>query len=52
MNKSISLKKKLASLWFYQLQKLICNEFEKLEKDFGKKTNQKPKAFKKKLEKN
>jgi coproporphyrinogen III oxidase len=48
MNKSISLKKKLASLWFYQLQKLICNEFEKLEKDFGKKTNQKPKTFKKK----
>ena len=48
MNKSINLKKKLTSSWFYQLQKLICNEFEKLEKDFGQKTNLRPKTFKKK----
>ena len=45
-------KKKLASRWFYLLQKIICYEFEKIENDFGKKTKQKPKYFeKKKLEK-
>ena len=48
MNKNINLKKKLASLWFSQLQKLICSEFEKLEKSFGKNTKQKPKKFIKK----
>ncbi len=48
MNKDINLKKKLASEWFFQLQKIICKEFEKIEIDFGKKTKQKPKYFKKK----
>jgi coproporphyrinogen III oxidase len=48
MNKNINLKKKLASDWFFQLQKIICKEFEKIEADFGKKNKQKPKYFKKK----
>jgi len=48
MTKDIFIKKKLASGWFYQLQQLICKEFEKIEMDFGKKTNQKAKHFLKK----
>ena len=44
----IYFKKKLASSWFALLQELVCNEFEKIEIDFGKKTKQKPKFFKKK----
>ena len=48
MTKDIFIKKKLASGWFYQLQQLICEEFEKIETDFGKKTNQKSKHFLKK----
>ena len=42
------LKKKIASSWFSLLQEIICYEFEKVEIDFGKKTKQKPKYFKKK----
>ena len=48
MTKNLFIKKKLASDWFYQLQKLICKEFEKIEADFGKKTEQKPRHFIKK----
>ena len=48
MNQNIYLKKKLASEWFYQLQQVICYEFEKIETDFGKKTRQRPKYFKRK----
>ena len=52
MIKDIYLKKKLTSSWFLLLQQLICNEFEKIEIDFGKKTKQIPKKFiKKKMEK-
>ena len=48
MIKDIYSKKKLASSWFSLLQQTICYEFEKIEIDFGKKTNQKPKYFEKK----
>jgi len=48
MTKDIFLKKKLTSCWFSLLQQIICHEFEKIEIDFGKKTKQKPKYFKKK----
>ena len=48
MTKDIYLKKKLTSSWFSLLQQIICHEFEKIEIDFGKKTKQKPKYFKKK----
>ncbi len=48
MNQNIYLKKKLASEWFYQLQQVICYEFEKIETDFGRKTRQRPKYFKRK----
>lgn len=48
MIKDIYLKKKLTSSWFLLLQQLICNEFEKIEIDFGKKTKQIPKKFIKK----
>jgi len=48
MIKNIYLKKKLASSWFLLLQKTICNEFQKIEIDFGKKKRKKPKYFKKK----
>ena len=48
MIKDIYLKKKLTSSWFSLLQQTICHEFEKIEIDFGKKTKQKPKYFKKK----
>jgi len=48
MIKDIYLKKKLASNWFSLLQQMICYEFQKLEIEFGKKTKQKPKYFKKK----
>jgi len=41
-------KKRLASTWFSQLQKIICYEFEKMEFDFGKKIKRKPKYFEKK----
>ena len=44
----IYLKKKLVSSWFSLLQQTICYEFEKIEIDFGKKTRQNPKCFKKK----
>ena len=49
MTRDIYLKKKLASSWFALLQELVCNEFEKIEIDFGKKTKQKPGYFKKKV---
>ena len=48
MEKNIYLKKKLASSWFYQLQKSICKEFQKIEVEYGIKTRQKPKYLKKK----
>ena len=48
MIKDIYSKKKLASSWFSLLQQIICYEFEKIENDFGKKTRQNPKYFKKK----
>ena len=47
MIKDIYSKKKLASGWFSLLQQIICYEFEKIENDFGKKTRQNPKCFKK-----
>jgi len=47
MIKDIYFKKKLASSWFSLLQQTICYEFEKIETDFGKKTKQKSKYFKK-----
>ena len=46
------LKKNLASRWFSLLQQTICYEFEKIETEYGKRTNQKPKFFKKKNGKN
>ena len=48
MNQNIYLKKKLTSEWFHQLQQVICHEFEKIETNFGKKTRQRPKYFKRK----
>ena len=48
MNNEIYLKKKLASTWFSILQETICYEFEKIEFDFAKKKNKKPKFFIKK----
>jgi len=47
-HQDIYLKKKLTSSWFSLLQQVICYEFEKIEIDFGKKTKQKPKYFKRK----
>jgi len=52
MIETVYEKKKLTSRWFYLLQKIICYEFEKIENDFGKKTRQNPKCFKKKIGKN
>jgi len=48
MIKNIYIKKKLSSSWFLALQKTICYEFEKIENEYGKKINQKPKHFIKK----
>jgi len=48
MVKNINLKKKLTANWFSLLQKIICYEFEKIEKDFGKKNKKKFKYFNKK----
>ena len=48
MIKNTYLKKNLTSSWFSLLQQTICYEFEKIETDYGKRTNQKPKFFKKK----
>ena len=45
MNKNILLKKKLAMLWFKELQKKIRDEFQKIEIEYGKKTKQKPNFF-------
>ena len=47
MNKNIYIKKKLSSSWFSLLQQTVCDEFQKLEVDFGKKNKKKPKYFKK-----
>tara|TARA_B100000700_G_scaffold325976_1_gene436184 strand:- start:1820 stop:2677 length:858 start_codon:yes stop_codon:yes gene_type:complete len=47
MKIDLYLKKRLASSWFSLLQENICYELEKIENDFGKKTKQKPKKFKK-----
>ena len=49
MIKDINSKKKLASIWFNQLQNIICYEFEKIEIDFGKKNKLKPKIFERKI---
>ena len=48
MNKNIFLKKKIVSSWFSFLQEAICEEFQKIEIDFGKKFKKKPKYFLKK----
>jgi len=48
MIKDIYLKKKLASSWFSLLHQTICYEFEKIEFDFAKKNNKKPKCFERK----
>jgi coproporphyrinogen III oxidase len=48
MIKDIYTKKKLASSWFILLQNIFFYEFEKIEIDFAKKTNQKPNLLKKK----
>jgi len=48
MTENIYLKKKLASSWFSLLQKIVCYEFQKIEKDFGKKIKKKPKFFEEK----
>tara|TARA_Y100000590_G_scaffold336032_1_gene382590 strand:+ start:707 stop:1564 length:858 start_codon:yes stop_codon:yes gene_type:complete len=47
MINNIYTKKKLARNWFELLQKAICFEFEKIEKEYGKKKRLKPKFFKK-----
>jgi len=52
MTRDIYLKKKLASSWFALLQELVCNEFEKIEIDFGKKTKQNLGISKKRFGKN
>ena len=49
MIKDIYLRKKLTSSWFYLLQQVICNEFQKIEIDYGKKNNKRPQYFKKKI---
>ncbi len=49
MIKNINLKKKLASRWFSTLQKIICDEFRKIEYAYGKKNKQRPANFKKKI---
>ncbi len=48
MIKDIYLKKKITSSWFSLLQQSICYEFEKIEFDYAKKKNLKPKYFEKK----
>jgi len=48
MEKNINLKKKLARTWFFQLQNNICDEFQKIEIEYGRKTKQNPKFLKKK----
>ena len=48
MINDIHSKKRLASSWFKLLQQTICYEFEKIESDYGKKTNQKPSIFERK----
>ena len=48
MIEDVYFKKKLASSWFSLLQETICYEFEKIEVDYGKRTKQKPKYFRKK----
>ena len=45
MIKDIYLKKKLASNWFSSLQQIICDEFQRIEIDYGKKNKKKPKTF-------
>ena len=47
MSKNIITKKKLAKLWFQDLQRKLCIEFQKIEIEYSKKTKQKPKFFKK-----
>ena len=47
MNKNSKIKKKIARDGFFNLEKIICKEFENIEKEFGKKSKKKPKLFKK-----
>ena len=47
MMQDINIRKKLTTSWFKLLQQIICYEFEKIEIDYGKLTNKKPKLFKK-----
>ena len=47
MIKDINLKKRITASWFKLLQQIICYEFEKIEIDYAKLINKKPKLFKK-----
>jgi len=47
MIEDIYSKKRLVSNWFNLLQQTICYEFEKIERDLGKKTGQTPRYFEK-----
>ena len=49
MTKKIKLRKKLASRWFSMLQQIICDEFKKIEYEYGKKNKKKPAIFYKKV---
>ena len=49
MVKDIYIKKKLAYNWLYLLHEMICYEFQKIEIDFAKKFNKKPKYFERNL---
>ena len=49
MSNDIYIKKKLTSVWFSQLQEKIYSSLQKIEIEFGKKTKQKPKYFKKNI---
>jgi len=49
MIKDLYFKKKLTSSWFRILQEIFCYKLEKIEKDFGKKSKQKPRYFEKKI---
>ena len=45
MKKNIILKKKLAQIWFKDLQKKLCGEFQRLEIEYSKKIKRKPNVF-------
>ena len=48
MKNNIYLKKKMVSAWFSLVQRIICQEFEKIEFEYGNKIKKKPSSFKKK----